>query len=415
MRRLTAALALVAAFGSLAQAAEPITLGLNYPRTGPYKEEGLAQMRGALLAIDEINASGGVLGRPLRLISKDTASRPEKAVRNVDELAADGAAMLFGGASSAVAIAAGQRAAEKKLLYFGTLTYSNDTTGKDGQRYMFRECNSAWMSARALGQYLGRALPNKRYFYITANYTWGLTTESSLRHYTGTENAARHPSIKVPFPGARLSDYRDALAQAAASQADVLVLALFGEDLVHAMRIADDLGVTRNHQIIAPNLTQSMVELAGPGLMQGVIGTEPWTWRVPEREGSARGQAFVSTFAERYGVYPASSSASAYSIVYQWADAARRSGSLDSEALIKTLEGHRYSLLKGKQEWRAFDHQNVQRIYVVKVKPREEVLRDPLHQDYFEIIEHMDGNEAAPTLAEWQAERKEAGKPLTLQ
>lgn len=415
MRRLTAALALVAAFGSLAQAAEPITLGLNYPRTGPYKEEGLAQMRGALLAIDEINASGGVLGRPLRLISKDTASRPEKAVRNVDELAADGAAMLFGGASSAVAIAAGQRAAEKKLLYFGTLTYSNDTTGKDGQRYMFRECNSAWMSARALGQYLGRALPNKRYFYITANYTWGLTTESSLRHYTGTENAARHPSIKVPFPGARLSDYRDALAQAAASKADVLVLALFGEDLVHAMRIADDLGVTRNHQIIAPNLTQSMVELAGPGLMQGVIGTEPWTWRVPEREGSARGQAFVSTFAERYGVYPASSSASAYSIVYQWADAARRSGSLDSEALIKTLEGHRYSLLKGKQEWRAFDHQNVQRIYVVKVKPREEVLRDPLHQDYFEIIEHMDGNEAAPTLAEWQAERKEAGKPLTLQ
>ncbi|MCP8464511.1 ABC transporter substrate-binding protein [Pseudomonas sp. ZM23] len=415
MRFLTAALSLVAAFSCLAQAAEPITLGLNYPRTGSYKEEGLAQMRGALLAIDEINAHGGVLGRPLRLVSKDTASRPEKAVRNVDELAAEGAAMLFGGASSAVAIAAGQRAAEKKLLYFGTLTYSNDTTGKDGQRYMFRECNSAWMSARALGQYLNRTLPDKRYFYITANYTWGLTTESSLRQYTGTQDIARHPSIKVPFPGARLSDYRDALSQAAASKADVLVLALFGEDLVHAMRIADELGVTRDHQIIAPNLTQSMVELAGPGLMQGVIGTEPWTWRVPEREGSARGQAFVRDFAERYGVYPASSSASAYSIVYQWADAAKRSGSLDSEALIKALEGHRYSLLKGEQQWRAFDHQNVQSVYVVKVKPREDVLRDRLHQDYFEIIERMDGKEAAPSLAEWQAERSAAGKPLTLQ
>lgn len=415
MRRLTAVLALVAAFSCLAQAAEPITLGLNYPRTGPYKEEGLAQMRGALLAIDEINAKGGVLGRSLRLISKDTASRPEKAVRNVDALAADGAAMLFGGASSAVAIAAGQRAAEKKLLYFGTLTYSNDTTGKDGQRYLFRECNSAWMSARALGHYLGQALPGKRYFYITANYTWGLTTETSLRHYTGTEDAAQHPSIKVPFPGARLSDFRDALSQVAASKADVLVLALFGEDLVHAMRIADELGLTRNHQIIAPNLTQSMVELAGPGLMQGVIGTEPWTWRVPERENSARGQAFVRDFAERYGVYPASSSASAYSIVYQWADAVRRSGSLDSEALIKALEGHRYNLLKGEQEWRTFDHQNVQSVYVVKVKPRDEVLRDALHQDYFDILEQMDGNQAAPTLAEWQAERQSAGKPLTLQ
>ena len=73
MRHLSAILALWAGITACAQAAEPITLGLNYPRTGPYKEEGLAQMRGALLAIDEINAQGGVLGRPLRLSSKDTA------------------------------------------------------------------------------------------------------------------------------------------------------------------------------------------------------------------------------------------------------------------------------------------------------------------------------------------------------
>ncbi|HAQ24903.1 MAG TPA: branched-chain amino acid ABC transporter substrate-binding protein, partial [Pseudomonas sp.] len=60
-----------------AEAADPITLGLNYPRTGSYKEEGLSQMRGALLAIDEINARGGVLGRPLQLSSRNSASRPE--------------------------------------------------------------------------------------------------------------------------------------------------------------------------------------------------------------------------------------------------------------------------------------------------------------------------------------------------
>src|SRR3990167_8390155 len=54
MQRLTTTLALWAGLTACAQAAEPITLGFNYPRTGPYKEEGLAQMRGALLAIDEI-------------------------------------------------------------------------------------------------------------------------------------------------------------------------------------------------------------------------------------------------------------------------------------------------------------------------------------------------------------------------
>ena len=415
MQRLTATLALWAGLIAGAQAVEPITLGLNYPRSGSYKEEGLAQMRGALLAIDELNAKGGVLGRPLRLSSLDSGSQPEKAVRNVDKLADEGAVMLFGGASSAVAIAAGKRAQERGLLYFGTLTYSNDTTGKDGQRYMFRECNSAWMSARALGQELTKSQPNKRYFYVAADYTWGTTSESSLRATTNTQDGSQHPGLKVPFPGARMSDYRSALQQAAASKAEVLVLVLFGKDLVNAMGIADQLGLTKRMQIVAPNLTQSIVEQAGPSLMQGVIGTEPWTWQVPEREGSARGKAFVSAFNQRYDIYPASSAASAYSIVYQWADAVQRSKSLDSETLIKALEGHSYSLLKGEQQWRAFDHQNVQSVYVVKVKSRDEVMKGAKHQDYFDILHQLDGPHAAPSLAEWQAERREAGQPPTLQ
>lgn len=415
MKRTLTALALWAGLCTTASAVDPITLGLNYPRTGSYKEEGLAQMRGALLAIDELNAKGGVLGRPLRMISRDTASRPEKAVNNVNRLIDDGAAMLFGGASSAVAIAASKRAKERGILYFGTLTYSNDTTGKNGHRYMFRECNNAWMSARVLGQYLSKTLPNKRYFYITSDYTWGTTTESSLRQTTDSVNTSKHPGLKVAFPGARLADYRDALTQAASSDAEVLALVLFGDDLVRAMRIAEDLGLTQRMQIVAPNLTQSIVEQGGPGLMQGVIGTEPWTWRVPEMEKSEPGMAFVKNFTERYDLYPSSSAASAYSIVHQWAEAATRARSLDSESLIKALEGHKYQLLKGPQEWRALDHQNLQTVYAVKVKSRDEIMKDRSKQDYFEIVGRMDGALAAQTPEEWKQERTAAGQPPQLQ
>ncbi|MNF30054.1 Leucine-, isoleucine-, valine-, threonine-, and alanine-binding protein precursor [compost metagenome] len=415
MKRTLTALALWAGLCTTASAVDPITLGLNYPRTGSYKEEGLAQMRGALLAIDELNAKGGVLGRPLRMISRDTASRPEKAVNNVNRLIDDGAAMLFGGSSSAVAIAASKRARERGILYFGTLTYSNDTTGKNGHRYMFRECNNAWMSARVLGEYLSKTLPNKRYFYITSDYTWGTTTESSLRQTTGSADTSKHPGLKVPFPGARLADYRDALTQAASSDAEVLTLVLFGDDLVRAMRIAEDLGLTQRMQIVAPNLTQSIVEQAGPGLMQGVIGTEPWTWRVPELEKSEPGMAFVKNFSERYDLYPSSSAASAYSIVHQWADAATRARTLDSESLIKALEGHKYQLLKGPQEWRALDHQNLQTVYAVKVKSRDEIMKDRSKQDYFEIVGRMDGALAAQTPEEWKQERTAAGQPPQLQ
>ena len=96
----------------------------------------------------------------------------------------------------------------------------------------------------------------------------------------------------------------------------------------------------------------------------------------------------------------------------QWADAVRRSGSLASEPLIGALEDHRYSLLKGPQQWRAFDHQNVQNIYAVRVRSRQHIMQDPLKQDYFEIIHQMAGDSAAPSLDDWQQER---GDQLSLQ
>ncbi len=414
MKRIVTLLALCAGIQLCAQAAEPITLGLNYPRTGLYKEEGLDQMRGALLAVDEINAKGGVLGRPLRISSHNTASRPEKGIANVDRLAAEGAAMIFGGASSAVAIASSKRAKDHGILYFGTLTYSNDTTGKDGHRYIFRECNNAWMSAKVLGEYLNKEFPAADYFYVTADYTWGHTSESSLRKATRTEDSSRHPGVLTPFPDARMSDYRAALEKAAASDAKVLVLVLFGNDLVRAMHLVDQMGLNRRMQIAVPNLTQAMVEQAGPVIMQGVLGTEPWTWRVPEIENSTRGQAFVQSYSERYKVRPSSSAASAYSIVHQWAEAVTRTKSLKSEAVIDALENHSYKLLKDEQVWRAFDHQNVQTVYAVKVKPRAEILQDAFKQDYFEIVHKLPGEQAAQTHAEWQAERKLAGQPTTL-
>ena len=400
-------------WAGLAGAAEPIAIGLNLPRTGQYAQEGLMQMRGAMLALDEINQAGGLLGRPLELLERDSASNPERAVRNVDELADAGARMLFGGASSAVAIAAGKRARDRGLLYFGTLTYSNDTTGRDGQRYMFRESYNAWMAARVLAAQLQEQYAGKRYYYVTADYTWGHSTEESMRHFTGTDDMAVHGAVRIPFPNASLRELREALQQARAAEPEVLVLVLFGDQMVKAMGLVRQLGF-ENVQVVVPNLTLSMVEQAGPSVMAGVLGAVPWTWNVPREFGFERGEQFVSTFAEHYQTYPSSSAASAYSIVYQWADAVERSGSLESEGLIRALEGHSYPLLKDTQTWRAFDHQNLQTVYAVRIKPRAEVMADPLRQDYFKIIGQLSAEEAAQTLEQWQAERKAAGQPLRL-
>ncbi|MNT37066.1 hypothetical protein D3C72_1731840 [compost metagenome] len=173
------------------------------------------------------------------------------------------------------------------------------------------------------------------------------------------------------------------------------------------MRLAHNLGLHTRMQIIVPHLSKSIVQQAGPKVMQGVIGTESWTWQIPAQEKSPAGQAFVDDYIRQHGEYPDSAAASAYSIVQQWADAVRRSASLDSEKLIQALENHRYSLLKGPQQWRTFDHQNVQSIYAIRVKPRSQIMQDPLKQDYFEIIHQMSGEAAAQSHDDWQQERGE--------
>lgn len=398
-----------------ALAADPILIGLNYPRTGHYKEEGLAQMRGALLAVDEINAQGGLLGREVSLLNRDTASRPDKAVKNVEKLVEEGAVMLFGSVSSAVAIAASERARELNTLYFATIGYSNDVTGKNGHRYVFRESTSATMTGRALGKYLSEKFPDKNYFYVTADYTWGHSSEQALRENTNTADSSKHKGVLLPFPTAKQSDYNSALKQAEESGAEVIALVLYGHDLVRAMRTAETMGLTKKVQIVAPNLTQSVIEQAGPGLMAGVIGTEHWLWRAPELENSQAGLAFVESFNKAYELYPPSAAASAYTVVKQWADAVNRSKSTNSETVIKALENHEYTLLKDAAQWRGFDHQNVQTVYVVQANDRNTVMAHPSRQDFLKILERFEASQAAQTEEQWQAERTKAGKPTRLQ
>lgn len=418
MTRLLIAMALwVMSFPSFvaAQPGDPVLIGLSYPRTGHYREEGLAQMRGALLAVNEINRNGGVLDRPLKLTNRDSAARPDKARHNVDSMVNEGAAMLFGSVSSAEAIAAGEQAKAHNRLYFATIGYSNDVTTEKGHRHIFRESTSATMTGRALGQYLTQHFADKKYFYITADYNWGHTSEEALRSNTKTTDRAAHPGVSIPFPTAKHSDYSAALQAAEASDADVLVLVLYGHDLVRAIRTADSMGLRRDMQIVAPNLTQSVIEQAGSSIMAGTIGTEHWLWRVPELENSKSGMAFVENFNREYGLYPPSAAASAYTVIHQWADAVNRSKTLNTQTVINALEDHSYSLLKGPARWRGFDHQNVQRVYVIKVNDRATALSHHSKQDYFQILHQLDGEDAAISEREWRSARRVSGQPETLQ
>jgi len=410
--------------------AEPsVKVGLNYPRTGPYEIQGLDQWRAAHLAVEEINAEGGIMGRRVELVWRDSQSRPEVSVQNVVELIEnERVTMVFGGSSSGVAVAVGAVCQEKGIPFFATLTYSTATTGAEGHRHTFRECYNSWMAAKAIGYYLNEEFPDRKYMYITADYTWGHTTESSFRRFTDTEDRTVHPGILVPFPDATKADFEKAVAAAAAQSPEVLVLVLFGSHMESAVRLASTSGLKGETQIVVPNLTLGMAEAGGPEAMEGVMGTVPWCWEVPYLFNYRRGEAFVAHFADRYDRYPSSSGASAYTILYEYKAAVERAGTFDASNVVRALEGrrykflvippgqgHEYTFLKDRQVWRAFDHQSVQTVYVVRCKPADQVRRDRLALDYFEILGSLSGQEAARTREEWGAAREAAGKPPYLE
>lgn len=404
------------ALTALASAQEPVHLGFNYPETGPYAVQGLDQLRAAQLAVGEINADGGILGRPVKLIARNSRSNAGISKKNaIDLIAKHDVQMIFGGSSSGVAVAVGHVCAEKQVPFFGTLTYSTTTTCEQGHRTTFRECYDSWAAASALAGYMNENFKGKKFLYITADYTWGHSTEAAFRRFTGSEDTEQHKQFLTRFPGAREHHFKRAAAFARRTKPDVLVVVEFGRDMERMVRHATELGLKSKMAIVVPNLTLGMAEGAGAKVMEGVIGSVPWSWNVPQQFGYERGQQFVDAYAARYRRYPSSSGGSAYTILHQYKAAVERAGSFDSSAVVQALEGHDYTMLKDKQTWRRFDHQSVQSVFAVRCKPEAAVRKDQFGLDFFEILSSVPGNKCFRTQEQWQSFRKLADKPLTLE
>ena len=253
----------------------------------------------------------------------------------------------------------------------------------------------------------------KKYFYVTADYNWGHTTEASFRKFTGTEDKGTHQGVTTTLPGATEAHFKKAITYAKIKKPDVLVLVLFGNDMKLAIQEATKQGLKDSMQIVVPNLTLSMAEGGGPEVMEGVLGALPWSWQVPYKYDFARGKQFVEEFAAAYGSYPSTSAASAYTILHEYKAAVERAGSFDGPAVVKAL--YSYTLLKDEQTWRDFDHQSIQTVYAVRCKPAAEVSKDKFKQDYFEILSSMPGDQAFVTKEEWVAAREAAGVPASLE
>jgi branched-chain amino acid transport system substrate-binding protein len=151
---------------------EPITIGVVTSLTGPFTPWGLQVRDGMQLAVDEINADGGVDGRPLELDVADDQMSPEEGVSGVERLVEDGAVAIGGVISSDVGLATARVAEESEVPLFLVKAGNEEILTRDS-RYTFRTClPAAPMVAGPIAQFVEEE-GLTRVGAIIADYGWG--------------------------------------------------------------------------------------------------------------------------------------------------------------------------------------------------------------------------------------------------
>lgn len=364
---------------------DTITVGVSVPQEGRLSDEGDQLLDGYRLAVEHINNGGGaiadspwaddinegILGENVELITENTGSTGDGAETSARTLVNEGIDLLTGGASAEEGLRHQVVAAEEETLYLGGYTPANNLGGSACTNVAFNEMYNPAMAANALVSTLDAALDHggdltfaQLYPNTESGRNLSLTFRSAFEGL-GWSHAERYRTRE----GTR--DFSGAAGNALGTGSDLYVLNYSGLAAANAVR---ELVNQSDGDIIVvvPFLHREALANAGSAL-EGVYGTVPWT--------PALDDSFSQTFASAWdeGIAqndtPTELAHLAYVQLCQFAAAAERAGSVETDAVVEELEGYQYDLGMGTQELRACDHQAMRGIPVVRGRSSAE--QDP--------------------------------------
>lgn len=382
---------------------DSVFVGIGVPTTGPYSAQGEDLLKGYKLAIEHLNtghelaramapaSKNGILGKQVTFGVADTASNPNSAVqahtRFINE---NKAVMLTGSVSSAVAIASEKLAQREKVPYLAGISGSNDTTGKDCQRYGFRSCHYAYTTSAALAPVLAGELgKSRKVAYLIPDYTYGRTVLESMKAFTEKQGWT---TVSEQFSPLGASDYSSYLLNMMASGADTLVNICFGADAVNSIKQAKDFGVLDQMTMVVPYMAPFLAEEVGADIMEGVYGATEFWWTLADENKLAK--MFVDTFEEKFGYKPEWGAHTAYLQTVLFANAAETAGTFHPAEIVKAYEQEKQiDTTIGTVNWRKEDHQLVRPVFIVRGKAPGAMASK---EDFFEIVGTTAGADVMP-------------------
>jgi len=355
----TLALACAALQGGVARAQGTIKVGeLNSYKSQPAFLE--PYRKGWQLAVDEINAGGGVLGRKLEVVSRDDNGNPGDAVRVAEELVSrEGVNVLAGTFLSHIGLAVTDFAKQKRVFFLAAEPLTDKITWQNGNRYTYRLRSSTYMQVAMLVPQ-AVAAKKKRWALVYPNFEYGQSAAERFKELM----KARQPDVEFVTEQATPLGKVDAgpVAQAIAdAKPDGIFNVLFGPDLARFVREGNSRGLFKGRTVVSllsgePEYLDPLKAEAPEGW---IVTGYPWDKiKTPEH------QAFVSAYQKRFNDYPRLGSLVGYITMKSLAAGIAKAGGTDTEKLIAAFAGLRVDTPAGPVVYRAIDHQGTMGAWV---------------------------------------------------
>nr|WP_092363061.1 ABC transporter substrate-binding protein [Cribrihabitans marinus] len=364
MRRtfLGAMTALPLALTAPAQAQETIVLGEvnSYTRlpafTEPYK-------KGWQLAVEEINAAGGVLGKQLEVVSRDDTGDPATAIRIAEELISkEGAVLIFGTFLSNIGLAVADFAQQKQVLFLASEPLSDAIVWSKGNKYTYRLRPSTHMQAAMLAEEAAK-LDAVKWATVAPNYAYGQDAVKAFK----SELTKLRPDVEFveeQWPPVFKIDAGSTVRALEAAKPDAIYNVTFGGDLAKFVREGSLRYLFEDRAVVSL--------LSGePEYLQPLGDETPDGWIVtgypPEQIDTESHKAFSAAYEAKFGELPKTGSIVGYNSVLAIAAALEKAGSTETDALLAAMEGLQVSdSPTGPFMFRAADHQSTMGAYVGK-------------------------------------------------
>jgi len=360
----TAALGLVAL--PLA-AAEPVRIGEinSYSRFPAFT---LSYQKGWQLAVEEVNAAGGVMGgRPLEVLSRDDGGETSNAVTLANELlAGEGVALLSGTFLSNVGLAVSDFAKQKEVLFVAAEPLSTQLTWEQGHRYTWRLRPSTYMQNAMLAA-AAAGLDATRWATIAPNYEYGQSAVAEFKKLL-KELRPEVEFVEEQWPALGKLEAGPTVQALAAAEPDAIYNATFAGDLVKFVREGTTRGLFEGREVVSLLTGEpEYLDPLGAEAPEGWLVTGyPWAEiDTPEHE------VFLDAFQARWNEPPKLGAVVGYSMIHSIAAMLNKAGSTETDAMIEAMAGLEVLTPFGAIAWREIDHQATMGAYVGRIAVKD--------------------------------------------